>query len=129
MALLIETTVDVAAAVTDAVVAAYTARRDTVRVMPVSDLVAGTVAADLSAVSAVVSADQRVAEIVVDDSVDLEQLAASAWALAGRGWDIVVLVPCDRIGDAHSSLRAAPCLLQPWWSDSDGIWFGAMETP
>ncbi|NND04730.1 MAG: hypothetical protein HKN91_18315 [Acidimicrobiia bacterium] len=129
MALLIESTVDVAASVTDAVIAAYTARREKVQTMPVSEMVSGQVSADLSTLTAVVCAEQRVAEIVVDEGLDLERLAAAAWALAGRGWDLTVLVPTSQIGDAHTSLRAAPCLIQPWWSDADGIWFGAFETP
>ena len=129
MALLIESTVDEAAAVTDAVVAAYSARQERVRTMSVADLVSGVVSADLSSISAVVAAEQRLAEIIVAEDTNLEQLAAASWALSGRGWDIIVLVPCGRIGDAHSSLRATPCQIQPWWSDADGIWFGALETP
>lgn len=129
MALLIESTVTVAANVTEAVVAAYAARGDRVRTMPVSELVSGVVSADLSKLTAVVAAEQRVAEIVADDALDLERLAATAWALAGRGWDLFVLVPTSRIGDAHASLRTAPCKIQPWWSDADGVWFGAPETP
>lgn len=129
MALLIETPVDAATAVTDAVIAAYKARRERVQTMRVSDLVAGAVSSDLSGVTAVVAAELRAAEIVADADLDLERLAAATWALAGRGWEVVVLVPCSRVGDAHNSLRAAPCVLQPWWTDGDGIWFGAFETP
>ena len=129
MALLIETPVDAATAVTDAVIAAYRARRERVQTMRVSDLVAGAVSSDLSEVTAVVAAELRSAEIIADAHLDLERLAAATWALAGRGWEVVVLVPCNRVGDAHNSLRAAPCVLQPWWMDGDGIWFGAFETP
>ena len=129
MALLIESTVDVAASVTDAVVAAYTARREKVHTMAVSELVSGIVSADFSALTAVVAPEQRVTEVVADDALNLERLAAAAWALAGRGWDLVVLVPTSRIGDAHASLRSAPCVIQPWWSDADGVWFGSFETP
>lgn len=129
MALLIDTTVDVTAAVTDSVTAAYATRRERVQTMALGDLVAGAVAADLSTVTAVVAADLRVVEIVAEDGFDLERLAAAAWALSGRGWEVTVLVPCDRIGDAHASLRTTPCRLQPWWLDGDGIWFGAFETP
>lgn len=129
MALLIETTVDTRASVTDAVIAAYSARRERVQTMALGDLVEGAVAADLSGVSALVAADMRVAEVIADHGVDLERLPSAAWALASRGWDMIVLVPCDRIGDAHTSLRSAPCSLQPWWFDADGVWFGALETP
>lgn len=129
MALLIETTVDTTASVTDAVVAAYSARRERVQTMALSDLVEGAVAADLSGMSAIVAAEIRVAEVVADHAFDLERLPSAAWALAGRGWDMIVLVPCDRVGDAHTALRSAPCKLQPWWLDADGVWFGALETP
>lgn len=129
MALLIESTTSVATAVADAVVATYEARRDKVKLMSLAELVAGSVAADLSGVAAIVAAEHRVAEIVAADGLDLERLAAAAWTLDGRGWDVTVLVPCDRIGDAHASLRAAPCRLQPWWQDEAGVWFGAFETP
>jgi hypothetical protein len=129
MALLIEQTPDVAAEVTAAVVATYTARGERVQEIPLADLVAGVVSADLSTITAVVAGDMRVVEIVADGYDDLERLAPTAWTLAGRGWDTVVLVPCDRVGDAHASLRAAPCRLQPWWVDEHGVWFGALETP
>jgi len=129
MALLIEQTPDIAAHVTAAVVDTYTARRERVQEIPVSELVAGSVAADLSTVTAVVAGDMRVVEIVAEDYDDLERLAPAAWTLAGRGWDVIVLIPCHRVGDAHASLRAAPCQLQPWWFDERGVWFGALETP
>ncbi len=129
MALLIEHTPDVASHVADQVAAAYTARRERVRSMPLSDLVSDRVVADLSEVRTLVATDMRVVEIVTDDHVELERLAAAAWALAGLGWDVTVLVPCDRVGDAHASLRSTPCLIQPWWVDGDGVWFGAHETP
>lgn len=129
MALLIESTTTMATNVADAVVATYAARRDKVQLMSVAELVAGSVSSDLSGITAIVAAEHRVAEIVAADGLDLERLAAASWALAGRGWDVTVLVPCDRIGDAHASLRSAPCRLQPWWQDSEGVWFGAFETP
>lgn len=129
MALLIEETVDTAALITRDVVAAYTVRRERVTTSALGDLVAGSVAADLSGITAVVVAEPRVVEIITDDHLDLELLASATWILAGRGWDVVVLVPCHRIGDAHASLRAAPCHIQPWWFDEDGTWFGALETP
>lgn len=129
MALLIEQTPDVAADVTAAVVDTYTARRERVQEIPLADLVAGSVSADLSTVTTVVAGDLRVVEIVAEDYDDLERLAPATWTLAGRGWDVIVLVPCNLVGDAHASLRAAPCLLQPWWFDEHGVWFGALETP
>jgi len=129
MALLIEETIDVAAHVSSGVVDAYLARSERVQTMALSELVADSVATDLSDLTAVVIGDIRTVEVVVDNHFDLERLAAAAWVLAGRGWDVMVLVPCNRIGDAHASLRAAPCLLQPWWFDEDGVWFGNPETP
>ena len=129
MALLIQQTPDITGDVTAAVVDIYTARRERVQRIPLADLVAGSVGADLSSITAVVAGDVRVVEIVAEDFDDLERLAPATWTLAGRGWDVVVLVPCNRVGDAHVSLRAAPCLLQPWWLDDHGVWFGALETP
>jgi len=129
MALLIEQTPDIAAGVAAAIVDTYTARRERVQEIPLADLVTGSVSADLSAIIAVVAGDLRVVEIVAEDYDDLERLAPATWTLAGRGWDVIVLVPCNRVGDAHASLRAAPCQLQPWWLDEHGVWFGALETP
>ncbi len=129
MALLIQRTPDVTGDVTAAVVDSYAARRERVQRIPLADLVAGSVGADLSSITAVVAGDTRVVEIVAEDFDNLERLAPATWTLAGRGWDVVVLVPCNRVGDAHASLRAAPCLLQPWWLDDHGVWFGALETP
>jgi hypothetical protein len=129
MALLIEQTPDITAGVTAAVVDTYTARRERVQEVSLADLVAGSVSVDLSAVTAVVAGDLRVVEIVAEGYDDLDRLAPATWTLAGRGWDVIVLVPCNRVGDAHASLRAAPCLLQPWWFDEHGVWFGALETP
>ena len=129
MALLIDQTREVVADVTTAVVDTYTARRERVQEIPLADLISGSVAADLSAVTAVVAGDMRAVEIVADDYDDLERLTSAIWVLAGRGWDVIVLVPCNRVGDAHAALRAAPCQLQPWWVDEHGVWFGAFETP
>jgi len=129
MALLLEETTDSAVEVSARVVEAYSLRRERVQQMRLADLVAGSVSADLSGVPAIVVADARIVELVVGNSADLEALAPATWILSGRGWDVVVLVPCNRIGDAHSSLRAAPCQLQPWWLDADGVWFGACEIP
>ncbi len=129
MALLIDSRREPKAAVIEAAVASYAARGDRVRVMPLSDLVADSVSADLSTVSAIIAAEQRAVEIVADDGLELERLAPATWAMAGRGWDVVVLVPSERIGDAHASLRSVPCHLQPWWIDPAGLWFGALEIP
>jgi len=129
MALLIEPSVDVAAQVTAEVISSYGARRERVQQMSLADLVAGAVTVNLSAVTSVVAGDMRRVEIITDDHHDLEQLASATWVLAGRGWDVTVLIPCNRVGDAHTSLRSAPCQLQPWWFDEHGVWFGAPETP
>lgn len=129
MALLIDQTPELAASVAAAVVDTYTARRERVQEISLADLVSGSVTADLSTITAVVAGDMRAVEIVAGDYDDLERLAPATWVLAGRGWDVTVLVACNRVGDAHAALRAAPCRLQPWWSDEHGVWFGALETP
>ena len=129
MALLIEETVDAAAHVIAGVVDAYSARRERVQSMPLTELLSGDISPDLAAVTTVVAGDLRTVEVITDDQLDLERLAAATWLLSGRGWDVTVVVPCNRIGDAHASLRAAPCRLQPWWFDEHGVWFGAPEIP
>ena len=56
MALMIEQTPGTAADVAAAVVDTYAARREQVQEIPLSDLVAGSVSADLSTITAVVAA-------------------------------------------------------------------------
>lgn len=56
----------------------------------------------------------------------LGPLAASA--VAG-GWRVAVVVPTDRMGDAHRSLRGFRLDLQCWWEDADRICFGGPEVP
>ena len=68
-------------------------------------------------------------EIILDAGVDAEELTAVAWRLAGSGWSVIVLVACDRLGEAHPGLRGVPCGLQPWWLDGDEVSFGRVEIP
>ena len=115
--------------VADAAAAVYSARRDRVKTTTLSELVTEMLPGGVAESCAVVVAEQRVVEIVPDDQLALERLAPVVWLLAGRGWDVVVLVPCGRLGEGHTALRSAPATLQPWWVDSTGTCFGAPEIP
>jgi hypothetical protein len=44
-------------------------------------------------------------------------------------WDVSVIVPAVRMGEAHRALRGAPITLQPWWADGDSVRFGGPEVP
>ena len=70
----------------------------------------------------------RTVEIVLDAGVDAASLAPGLWALAAQGWQPVVLIALDRIGEAHVDLRGAPCRLQAWWMAEDQVVFGGFET-
>ena len=129
MALLIEHKADTVTDVAAAAAAVYEARRDRVTTTTLSELVTDMLPAGVADSCAVVAAEQRIVEIVPDEQFELERLAPVAWLLAGRGWDVVVLLPCRRLGEGHTALRSAPTTLQPWWVDSTGTRFGAPEVP
>jgi len=44
-------------------------------------------------------------------------------------WDVSVIVPAARMGEAHRALRGAPITLQPWWTDGESVRFGGPEVP
>ncbi|MCJ7782049.1 MAG: hypothetical protein MUQ27_14620, partial [Acidimicrobiia bacterium] len=73
-------------------------------------------------------ATDRTVEIVLDAEVEAAAVAPSAWALAAKGFQPIVLVALARIGEAHEGLRGTPCRLQSGWSRGDDIVFGAFET-
>ncbi len=112
--------------VTAATLDVYARRRDLATEMPLAELL--SVPSDLGALRAVVGATDRTVEIVLDAEVEAAAIAPSAWALAAKGLQPVVLVALDRIGEAHEGLRGTPCRLQSWWSNGDAIVFGAFET-
>lgn len=110
-----------------AVVAAYASHREVVTEMPLAEF--APVPRSAGSLRSVVVSGQYTVEIALDDEADAAVLAAVAWDLAGRGWSAVVLVPLDRLGEAHGDLRGTPCLLQGWWRSEAGVAFTAPETP
>ncbi len=112
--------------VTAATLGVYARRRDLATEMPLAELL--SVPSDLGALRAVVGAADRTVEIVLDAEVEAAAVAPSAWALAAKGFQPIVLVALARIGEAHDGLRGTPCRLQSWWSSGDDIVFGAFET-
>ena len=111
--------------VTAATLDVYTKRRDLATEMPLAEIL--SVPSDLGALRAVVGASDRTVEIVLDAEVEAAAVAPSAWALAAKGFQPIVLVALDRIGEAHEGLRGTPCRLQPWWPSGDIVVFGAFE--
>lgn len=112
--------------VTAATLGVYARRRDLATEVPLAELL--SVPSDLGALRAVVGAADRTVEIVLDAEVEAAAVAPSAWALAAKGFQPIVLVALARIGEAHEGLRGTPCRLQSWWSSGDDIVFGAFET-
>jgi hypothetical protein len=84
---------------------------------------------NLGSIRTVTVAGDRVIEIVLDADMEAAALTLGIWRLAGRGWDVRVLVALDRIGRAHPELRGVPCRLQPYWFSADGVDFGGFEIP
>ena len=113
--------------VTAATVEAYTRRHDSASEMPLAELL--DVPEGLGSLRAVVVESERSVEIVLDAEVDGAALAPGLWGLSAKGWQPVVLIALDRIGEAHVELRGAPCRLQPWWLHDDEVVFGGFETP
>lgn len=111
--------------VTAATLDVYAKRRDLATEMPLAEIL--SVPSDLGALRAVVGASDRTVEIVLDAEVEAAAVAPSAWALAAKGFQPIVLVALDRIGEAHEGLRGTPCRLQPWWPSGDKVVFGAFE--
>ena len=111
--------------VTAATLDVYAKRRDLATEMPLAEIL--SVPSDLGALRAVVGASDRTVEIVLDAEVEAAAVAPSAWALAAKGFQPIVLVALDRIGEAHEGLRGTPCRLQPWWPSGDNVVFGAFE--
>ena len=112
--------------VTEATLDVYNRRRELATEMPLAELL--SVPSDLGALRAVVGANDRTVEIVLDAEVEAAAVAPSTWALAAKGFQPIVLVALDRIGEAHKGLRGTPCRLQSWWPSGDEVVFGGFET-
>jgi hypothetical protein len=80
--------------------------------------------------TAVVAADLGIVECLLPDDAEPSALGPGIAAMASAGWEVTLLVPAARLGEAHRSLRGMPVTLQPWWLDpAHGICFGASEVP
>lgn len=115
--------------VVDRALAIYRAHLDRAVEVPLGDMVDREIGVDAARLSVVAAADNRVAEIIIDETVVCGQLVQSVWSLAEQGWTTTVVVPAARMGEAHYSLRGLPCRLQPWWEDGSTICFGSYEQP
>ncbi len=78
---------------------------------------------------AVLAANQGLVEYFPAPDQALPPIRAAATAASASGWRVAVLVPSDRMGDAHSALRGCAVRLQAWWIDGDRICFGGPEVP
>lgn len=114
--------------VADAAAGIHAARGNQVLDIPLLEMVHVALAADMATVRSVVAVEERTVELVVDER-PFEALARAVWALSARGWNLAVLVPCGRAGEAHRALRGTPCRLQSWWIQNGRVYFGAYEIP
>ncbi len=78
---------------------------------------------------AVLAPNQGLVEFFPGDRQHLATLGPVAALVAASGWRVAVLVPTERMGDAHQSLRGFPLHLQSWWFDGDDVRFGGPEVP
>lgn len=76
---------------------------------------------------AVLAPQQGIVEFFPSDRQPLSSLGPVAASVTADGWDVAVLVPSERMGDAHRSLRGFPVHLQAWWDGGDRICFGGPE--
>lgn len=113
--------------VTEAVLAAYRAHVDDAHEMALAEFLDSPV--EVGAMRAVVAKKARLVEIVLDGDTEIEVLTEVAWKLDDRSWLLNVLVSLDRLGQAHTDLRGAPCTLQGWWFDEDTVRFTDFERP
>jgi hypothetical protein len=84
---------------------------------------------DAGAVRAVVVQKLRIVEIVLDDESHPDTLANVAWTLDDRSWKLNVVLPLERLGEAHTALRGTPSTLQGWWYEDEAVRFAGFERP
>ena len=77
---------------------------------------------------AVVAPERGLVEWFPSDDQALTALVAPSRARAAD-WDVSVIVPSSRMGEAHRALRGTPITLQPWWFDGEDVRFGGPEVP
>ncbi len=107
--------------------AAYARRGEPVVQSWLAEMAEAPVTDELGFLRCVVAIDRRVVEIVVTPTAALAGLSFAVWRLAGSGWQVVVLSPANRMGEAHAALRGTPCTVQPWWTDDGIVSFGRVE--
>ncbi len=115
--------------VVDRALAIYRAHLERAIEVPLADMVDCAVSVDVARLAVVAAGESRGAEIMVDETVACDQLVTAVWSLAEQGWTTTVVVPAERMGEAHRALRGLPCRLQAWWEDGALISFGSFETP
>jgi hypothetical protein len=113
--------------VAEAVGDVYVDRHDPIRVVGLTDLVHGLGVP--AGTLCLVSDTSETVEIVLSLGADPASLRSPIAVMADEGWMVTVLVPCERLGEAHSGLRGAECVLQPWWIEHDDVHFGGYERP
>jgi len=113
--------------VTEAVLDVYRSRVEEASQMALAEFIDAPKA--VGATRAVVSSQERLVEIVLDDESDPDSLIDAAWVLNGRSWAVNVLVGLDRLGEAHTALRGTPVTLQGWWIADDAVHFAGYERP
>ncbi len=113
--------------VTEAVLAVHRGHVDDATEVSLAELLDTPVEA--GAVRAVVAERSRSVEVVLDAETEIGVLTEVAWALDDGRWLLNVIVGLDRLGEAHTELRGAPCTLQGWWFDDDTVCFTGFELP
>jgi len=113
--------------VTEAVLAVHRAHVNDATEMSLAEFLDSPIAA--GAVRAIVASKSRMVEIVLDEDTAIDLLAEVAWELDDRGWLLNVVISLNRLGEAHTALRGAPCTLQGWWFDDDAVRFAGFERP
>lgn len=113
--------------VTEAVLDVYRSRVEEANHMALAEFIDAPRA--VGATRAVVSGQERLVEIVLDDESAPDSLIDVAWLLSDRSWAVNVLVGLDRLGEAHTALRGTPSTLQGWWVADDAVHFAGYERP
>jgi hypothetical protein len=113
--------------VTEAVLDNYRACIEDATEMTLAEVLGTPQAA--GAARAVVVPKLRIVEIVLDDESHPDTLANVAWTLDDRSWKLNVVLPLERLGEAHTALRGTPSTLQGWWYEDDAVRFAGFERP
>jgi hypothetical protein len=113
--------------IAEAVGGIYVGRDCSVRVVGLSDLVFGL---GVPAGTLCLAADElQTVDVVLSLGADPASLQGPIAMLAEEDWVVTVLVPSERLGEAHAGLRGTECMLQSWWIEDDDVQFGGFESP